>query len=384
MKTILKLIALIPLLVSGAAVAADPPRACTTYSIPIQSTITECGPGKIGTKYKTLNKVCPSGELKESEDYDTTGCQTAPTDSNGALTAEARCRLTPGACASAPNPANCPVGRKWSLMGSGVAHCVDLDPPCPGGTVNHDWLGHPTNCQTTATRTQSCGAGYTGSISQRRTVYTWVDGRTTYGSWSTTSDTCKAIPPPEPEPAPAPNPAPGGGGGGSCSPATSTESAACSGGRPGSMYRQVSTTCPGGPNGSPSTSYGAWNESSCSTACTPRSETSSAACGSGYTGTKHITTTFACPSGTSTTINDSGCGCANGARDYPSCTPPPPPPPSGCTDIYGSPVSVGTVMGVCDATGSPDGYPSGRTMKCTANGWQTANSGNSNRPTDCY
>lgn len=382
MNLAMRIIAVLSLLVSGGASAEVSQTVCVPYSIPVQSTIVECGPGLTGTKYKTLNKICPSGAMKESRDYDTSECHPASTDSNGALTAEARCRLTPGACAKAPTPSNCPVGRKWSLMGSGVAHCVDEDPPCPGGTVNHDWLGHPTNCQTTATRSQSCGAGYTGSIRQRRTVYTWVDGRTTYGSWSTTSDTCKAIPPPEPEPEPTiPNP----GGGGTCSPSTSTESAACSGGRPGSMYRQVSTTCPGGPNGSPSTTYGAWNENSCSTVCSPRTETSSAACGSGFTGTKYITTTFACPSGTSTSINEDGCGCANGANNYPTCRLPALPDiPSGCTDIYGSSVRIGVTMGVCDATGSPDGYPSGRTMKCTANGWETANSGNSNRLVDCY
>ena len=114
------------------------------------------------------------------------------------------CTINPGACQRAPAPSDCQPGSHWTLIGSGIAHCVQDDPPCAGGTVNHDALGNPTNCQTSATRSQNCGSGYTGSIKQRRAVYKWMDGSTTYGGWSTTSSTCKEIPPPEPEPAPAP------------------------------------------------------------------------------------------------------------------------------------------------------------------------------------
>lgn len=129
------------------------------------------------------------------------------------------CTINPGACQPAPVPSDCKPGYHWTLIGSGIAHCVQDDPPCAGGTVNHDALGNPTNCQTSATKSESCGAGYTGSIKKRRAVYKWMDGSTTYGSWSTTSSTCKEIPPPEPEPTPAPstpepgspNPATGGG-----------------------------------------------------------------------------------------------------------------------------------------------------------------------------
>ena len=129
------------------------------------------------------------------------------------------CTINPGACQPAPVPSDCKPGYHWTLIGSGIAHCVQDDPPCAGGTVNHDALGNPTNCQTSATRTQSCGSGYTGSIKQRRSVYKWMDGSTTYGSWSTTSENCREIPPPEPAPTPAPstpepgspNPATGGG-----------------------------------------------------------------------------------------------------------------------------------------------------------------------------
>lgn len=186
-------------------------------------------------------------------------------------------------CVTPVTPPGCPAGSHWTLIGSGIAHCVLNDPPCPGGTVNHDFLGNPTNCQTSATRTQSCGSGYTGSIRQRRTVYTWLDGRVTYGSWSTTSNTCKAIPPPEPEPEPQPEPpkyctnggvdyptctppvvppvvapTPGGGGnGGQPVPETCTASdvvvnrSPCPSGQEGGPIETHATvTCPGNRQGS--------------------------------------------------------------------------------------------------------------------------------------
>ncbi len=376
--------ALLAFCVSGTTLAQTAPAICTPYSIPIQSTVTECGPGMVGSKYKTSTKTCPDGKVVESLEFDTSNCMTVSTGTNGVMTAEARCRLTPGACANAPIAANCPAGRKWSLMGSGVAHCVDLDPACVGGTVNHDSLGNPTNCQTSATRTRSCGTGYTGSIRQRRAVYKWMDGTTTYGTWRTYSDTCDAVPPPpppEPEPTPTPTPTPTPSPT-TCSAGSSTESAQCTGGRGGSMTRTVTTSCPGGSYGSPSTSYGSWDESKCTATCSPSSSTYSTACGTGYTGTKYITTHYTCPSGSYNTTNDDGCGCANGATNYPTCTPPyqepapKPQPPSGCLDIYGTYLPVGTIASNCDVGGG-NPYPRGRTYRCTSSGWATANAGSS-------
>jgi hypothetical protein len=48
--------------------------------------------------------------------------------------------------------------------------------------------------------------------------------------------------------------------------------------------------------------------------------TTATSCGSGYTGTKYVTTTTSCSGGTSSTGDTSNCGCANGAPNYPSCT----------------------------------------------------------------
>lgn len=154
------------------------PIECIPYSIPIQSTITDCGPGLTGTKFRTTTKFCPSGEVKESTSYITSACQASTKDSSGTLTAEARCRITPGACAGTPGalvPADCPSGSKWSLTGSGVAHCVSEDPVCSWGTLlKHDFLGNPRCEQITCTSNQviqsdgkSCGCSsglyWTGS-----------------------------------------------------------------------------------------------------------------------------------------------------------------------------------------------------------------------------
>jgi len=136
----------------------------------------------------------------------------------GSADAQDNCAINPGACQARPMPSDCQPGQHWTLIGSGIAHCVADDPPC-SGTVNHDALGNPTNCQTSTSKTVGCGSGYTGQINQRRAKYTWMDGSVTYGGWSTTSNTCEAIPPPPPppvvpEPTPTPTPVDNGGGGG--------------------------------------------------------------------------------------------------------------------------------------------------------------------------
>lgn len=180
------------------------------------------------------------------------------------------CSINPGACQPAPVPSDCKPGYHWTLIGSGIAHCVQDDPPCAGGTVNHDALGNPTNCQTSATRSQSCGSGYTGTIKQQRAVYTWMDGSTTYGSWSTTSSTCKVIPPPPaPEPIPEPTPVP-----------------AAPNPTPGPTTSPAPTTCANGATNYPT--------------CTPPT----------------------CSNGASNYPTCTPPTCANGASNYPTCTPP--------------------------------------------------------------
>lgn len=167
MHPVLNALVVVILWLSASASAQSAPAACTPYSIPIQSTISECGPGLTGTKYKTLTMQCPSGVLTRSDAFDVSSCKASTTNSDGMVTPEARCKIMPGACAIAPAPApgNCASGRKWSLAGSGVAHCVDEDPVCPWGTsLKHDFLGHPSCEQNTCPSNQvlksdgkSCG-----------------------------------------------------------------------------------------------------------------------------------------------------------------------------------------------------------------------------------
>lgn len=345
MKIVGKLLALLAFCVSGTTYAQTAPAGCTPYSIPIQTTVTDCGPGLIGSKYKTTTKVCPSGEVVESRDFDTSNCRTAPTGVNGVMTAEARCRLTPGACASTPVAANCPAGRKWTLMGSGVAHCVDEDPVCPWGTsLTHDKMGNPSCAQNTCPSNQvlqadgkACGCpsntGWNGSSCVPPSCYAGTSTTSTAScTWGGTkyyreTTSCPAglygsptISGSWDESACAERPV-------TCTVSSYTESAACSAGRNGTMYREVSTNCPSGQYGSPSTSYGAWNESSCAAVCNPTQSTYGTSCGTGYTGTMYITTHYTCPSGSYQTSNTSNCGCANGALNYPTCTPPAAPGP---------------------------------------------------------
>ncbi|MCC7684708.1 hypothetical protein [Janthinobacterium sp. FW305-128] len=59
--------------------------------------------------------------------------------------AQSSCSSTSSTCMGLPVPKGCPSGFKWSLTGSGLAHCVAEDPVCNGGTIlEHDTLGNPS------------------------------------------------------------------------------------------------------------------------------------------------------------------------------------------------------------------------------------------------
>lgn len=314
----------------------------------------------MGSKYKTSTMTCPSGVITTSKDYDTSGCVTAPSNPGTVLSGATKCALTPDACGSTPSPQNCPAGTHWSLLGSNVAHCVQDDPICSWGTsLKHDSLGNPSCVANTCPSNQvlqsdgvscACGSGLvwngsscavppptctvsdvvttsqactSGSGTQYYHKSTTCPGGA-YGSpsvsyyWDTSS--CVAPPPV------------------TCTPSSSTNSAACTSGI-GTQYQTVTTSCPSGSYGSPSTSYSPWNTSGCSSpppACTPTTSTTYQACGSGYTGNITITTNYLCPSGSSQSQDTSGCGCSNGAIDYPTCRsgiPTPKPTPSCPVDV---------------------------------------------------
>lgn len=367
MKSIRLGIAMLALWVTamGHASAAAPP-VCVPYKIPIASTIEACGPGLIGTKFKTKSKECPSGKLTESSEFDTSGCSTAAPRPGTVNTAN-KCLVTPDACAPAVTTSNCQPDEHWTLAGSGIAHCVKNDPVCPWGTsLTHDFLGNPSceantcsggqvlqgdgkSCACPAnmvlnggscvpqtpscyegveSRSLACAAGYTGEIVQERETFcpSGPYGGSTTGSWQTVSSTCtQAAPPPTETPPPT-----------TCTPGSTAEYADCASGS-GTMWRYHTTSCPSGSTGSPSTTVGSWNTSSCSapaspppptevppptSSCTESSTVSTKSCGPGFSGFIKTTTTKLCPTG-STTQEENSCQpltCSNGASNYPTCT----------------------------------------------------------------
>lgn len=362
MKIIGKILVLFALCTAGSASAQTlGDTACVPYKMPIDSTITSCGPGLIGSKYKTATKVCPGGTITLSTEYDTSGCAAAPSPA-GTVNNTSRCRLMPDSCANAPVAQNCASGAHWTLLGSNIAHCVQDDPACPWGTsLKHDSLGNPSCEQNTCPSNQvlqgdgkscACGANlaWNGSTCVPATPtcvagdvdenwpltcssgsgFRWRHAVTTcpsgaYGApnithyWDDTD--CTGATP-------------------TCTSSTTQENGSCNVGQTGNAVRSVSTSCPSGAFGSPSTSYSSWDYSGCSTttttpttpattepSCIATSSTSATSCGVGYTGTKYVTVKQLCPSGASTSEDTSGCGCANGAADFPTCTPVAAPPP---------------------------------------------------------
>lgn len=331
---------MLALCLSGAAFAQTAQSSCTPYKIPIQATVTQCGPGLVGSKFRTMTKTCPSGEVVESNDYDTSSCAAAPTGAGGVMTQETRCRLIPGACTGAPIAASCPAGQKWSLMGTGVAHCVDEDPVCPWGTsLTHDKNGNPSCAQNTCPSNQvlqadgkSCGCtggtSWNGASCVPPSCYestattsteACASGGTKYyrettscpggiygapvksGAWDESA--CQVT----------------------CREGPKAQTVLCTGARDGIMTRSNNVSCPNGPYGYETISWGTWDESRCVARCTPREETLATTCGDNGIGTKWITIHYTCGNGSYATENPSGCSCANGANDFPTCTPPAPP-----------------------------------------------------------
>jgi hypothetical protein len=386
--------------------AQAPVTICKPYSFPIQSTIASCGAGFIGSKYKVATKTCPDGKVSESKDFVTTGCVLSPSGDGGQVPLYQRCAIMPDLCAKAPIVAACPTGMHWTLLGTSTAHCVQDDPTCPWGTsLIHDLIGNPSCAANTCSSNQvlqadgkacGCASGLVwdgaSCVVPTPTCYTGVkttaSGACPYGGtkWYNETTSCPAGPFGAPsvsgvwdESQCAPRPV-------TCRESSSTEAAACPTG--GTQYRQVFNSCPGGQYGAVSTNYGAWDTSSCVPACTPTSSTYATSCGGGYSGTKYVTTNYTCPSGSWVSENTAGCGCANGAADFPRCTPPPnvpvqPPPTAGCYDNFGLLHQVGGSETVpnCDVPGGRNPYPKLKSYKCTANGWVVAKAGG---PTSVY
>jgi len=199
----------------------------------------------------------------------------------------AKCLTNPESCLTAPIAKACPAGQKWSTAGSGIAHCVNVDPVCPSAEkVSYDFLGNPScvarcsageywngascsPCTTNSTASGSCQAGYNGTAYRSVTTNSCT-GSTTYGNWDYSQ--CVVA----------------------CSTNSWSESAACPAGYNGTMSRTNTTnSCTG-------TSYGAWNTSGCSVACTNNSWTEAGACQANYVGTAYRSVTVNSCSGSAT------------------------------------------------------------------------------------
>lgn len=319
MKYLCRFMALIVVLLCGPAHAASN-DACIPYKVPIESTVTACGQGLMGSKYKYTSRECPSGKVTAiSETYDTSGCVAAPVGA-GSVNTRSKCQVTPDACANAPVASACPAGQHWSTAGSGIAHCVADDPDCGWGkTLTHDSFDNPSCVQNTCPSNQvlqangvSCGC-QSGMIWNGSScivpVVTCIPGTKTINSSSCTwggtqyeieTTVCPAGPYGAPSKSStwdtsgcAPRPI-------TCQTASSTETDVCGDGFSGTQSRQVTTTCPGGQYGTPTYVPGAWDRSQCTAlpvTCTPDTTTESTSCGSAYNGNSTRSVTTTCPSG---------------------------------------------------------------------------------------
>lgn len=193
---------------------------------------------------------------------------------------DARCLTNPESCLTAPIAKACPAGQKWSTAGSGIAHCVNVDPVCPSDQkVSYDYMGNPScvnrcsageywngascsPCTSTSTASGSCQAGYNGTA-YRSVTTNACTGSTSYGSWDYSNCTV------------------------ACTESSSTESGSCQAGYTGTAYRSVTTnSCSG-------TTYGSWDYSNCTAAptCGSTSYNESGSCPVNYTGTAYRTVT---------------------------------------------------------------------------------------------
>jgi len=192
--------------------------------------------------------------------------------------AQDNCTVNPELCMTAPIAKSCPTGKKWTTAGSGIAHCVNVDPVCPSAEkVAYDSLGNPScvarctasdywdgsvcrPCTTNSTASGSCQAGYNGTAYRSVTTNSCA-GTTSYGNWDYSQ--CVVA----------------------CTTNNWSESAACPAGYNGTMSRSNSTnSCSG-------TTYGGWNTSGCSVQCTTSSRTEAGTCQSDYAGTAYRTVT---------------------------------------------------------------------------------------------
>lgn len=306
---------------------------CKPYSIPLDPVA--CGPGYTGVKFPLKVKSCPSGVITVGQTFNTENCKRVGDNIDPNQT---NCAITPTdiSCVSKPAPLGCPPGQHWVTTGSGIAHCVQNDFPCPWGqSLQHDPLGNPycvvntcpsnqvlqadgiscacsaglvwdggscvAGCSpSTSIETRACDAGYTGSKS-RTVTSTCPLGTPSYGAWDTSSCVANSV---------------------TC-PADEYTATSCSSGS-GTAYRWYSYV-----GASCTRTYMGLDESGCTStppSC-PSDTVFSSSCGAGYTGMQTTTTTYVGASCTpSTTTDRSSCipvgpsSCPSDVVTYQSCS----------------------------------------------------------------
>jgi hypothetical protein len=160
----------------------------------------------------------------------------APAQAQGQ--AQDKCSINPNLCMTEPVATSCPGGYKWSLAGTGIAHCVPNTPPPaplppPPPPQAPPPPPAPMPCTSIgASETGSCQPGYSGSATRATSTDTCT-GAITYGAWDYSA--CIA----------------------SCSITSSTEYAACQAPYVGQRWRTVTAnSCTGN-------TYSAWDTTSC-------------------------------------------------------------------------------------------------------------------------
>jgi hypothetical protein len=256
-----------------------------------------CDAGYTGQKFTVTTKTCPdgwpNGIIKTTSTFNTNQCKKNQEIFKGDRT----CELTPSACAQEPSAPGCPANMHWTLTGSSIAHCVQNDPGCGWGTsLVHDGLGNPSCVANTCPANQVLQSNGSSCACPSGTA------------WNGSS--CIALPPP-------------------CMPsAVNSGNVACGAGFTGSKHGVTTTSCPG------SVVTFAWDTSACLPIAVPPPCTPSAvnggnvACGAGFTGSKFLVTTNACPGNIISSVwNSSACSpitppsvCTNGAANFPTCT----------------------------------------------------------------
>ncbi|MEB0033173.1 hypothetical protein QN372_20760, partial [Undibacterium sp. RTI2.1] len=289
---------------------------CTTPCTPKSTTeLLYCPLGYTGEQTRTATATCPNGTMTYTP-WDSSKCVpiTCPPP-----------KVSTASCASGffgfsiiTTTYSAPNGICSGTTTSDNSNCFPSQPStCPNGASDYPTCT-PT-CPASYTTTGPCPSGQTGQT-VTNTTFTVLNGSCT-PSQNTDWSAC-ATPPPS-------TCANGGNDYPTCTPpctpSTSVENSYCALGWTGFQTRSATYNCPNG-----NMTYSGWDTSKCTPVVCQAPQVTNGSCPAGYAGTSTITTTYSAPNGIcggSTSTDNSNCTlippptCANGASDYPTCTP---------------------------------------------------------------